>query len=327
MLVFAGLHFYTLYSLNTSFALALKDSVLSNLILGLLCWLISNNLSYYRPKGNKYIYVVIWCLILSALYVAIIRYVIISSFKVGFLDEKILNFSLPIRYAFCFLLIGCMTAISILFYNQQEKQELEQRKNEAEKLTKEAELSSLREKLQPHFLFNSLNSISALTLSKPTEARKMTQQLSDFLRGTLRQDDALTSLKSELAHLELYLEIEKVRFGNRLNTIIKTDEESLRKFIPPMLLQPVVENAIKFGLYDTLEAVNINIQTKFKQPNLEISISNPFDAQTAHPNKGTGFGLNSIKRRLALLFSRNDLLKTSITENQFITTILIPQTS
>jgi len=220
-----------------------------------------------------------------------------------------------------------MSAISILYYNQQDQQELIERKNEAEKLTKDAELSSLREKLQPHFLFNSLNSISALTLSKPQEARKMVQQLSDFLRGTIKKNDDFTSLQLELDHLALYLEIEKVRFGNRLNTQILNDKASLQKMIPPMLLQPIVENAIKFGLYDTLESVTIQIEATFENPYLKINITNPFDPETAHPNKGTGFGLNSTQRRLALLYSRPDLLNTSTAENTFTTTILIPQTS
>ncbi len=240
-------------------------------------------------------------------------------------SEAFIQNSLSIRYIFAFLLIGCMAVISILWYNQQEQQELERRKSEAEQLTKEAELYSLREKLQPHFLFNSLNSISALTLSKPEEARRMVHQLSDFLRGTLRKDDTLSSLESELEHLKLYLEIEKVRFGNRLKTEIEADEEALQKTIPPMILQPVVENAIKFGLYDTLEQVTISIKAFYKNKHLLLEVSNPYDSATAHPNKGTGFGLVSINRRLDLLYNRNDLLDTQSKDNHFITSIKIPQ--
>ncbi|OAQ41645.1 hypothetical protein A5893_00605 [Pedobacter psychrophilus] len=327
LIILGSLQYYTLLSLGISENVALKDSVVSNAILGLVCWIISNVFYYYRPKGTKYIYVIVLCLILSAKYAAIIRYSFFKLISNDLIYQNIIITSLPIRFAFCFLLIGCMSAISILYYNQQDHQELIERKNEAEKLTRDAELSSLREKLQPHFLFNSLNSISALTLSKPQEARKMVQQLSDFLRGTIKKNDDLTNLQSELEHLDLYLEIEKVRFGNRLNTQILNDGESLLKLIPPMLLQPIVENAIKFGLYDTLDNVTIQIVTSFENPYLKINISNPFDPETAHPNKGTGFGLNSTQRRLALLYSRTDLLKTSITKNTFTTTILIPQTT
>ena len=327
LMILGCLQYYTLISLNISANVALKDCVVSNLILGLTCWIVSNTFYYYRPKGTKYIYVIILCLVLSIIYTVIIRYLFFSLFNNDFAYYDLINYSLPIRFTFCFLLIGCMSAISILYYNQQDQQELIERKNEAEKLTKDAELSSLREKLQPHFLFNSLNSISALTLSKPQEARKMVQQLSDFLRGTIKKNDDFTSLQLELDHLALYLEIEKVRFGNRLNTQILNDKASLQKMIPPMLLQPIVENAIKFGLYDTLESVTIQIEATFENPYLKINITNPFDPETAHPNKGTGFGLNSTQRRLALLYSRPDLLNTSTAENTFTTTILIPQTS
>src|SRR5690606_35869240 len=117
-------------------------------------------------------------------------------------------------------------------------------------LLRSAELAKLRQQLQPHFLFNSLNSISALAGSKPEEARKMVHQLSEFLRGTLHKDEqTLVPFSDELRHLQLYLDIEKVRFGNRLKTEIDTHETCLNLKLPSLILQPVVENAIKFGLY------------------------------------------------------------------------------
>jgi len=97
--------------------------------------------------------------------------------------------------------------------------------------------------------------------------------------------------------------------------------------MPPMLLQPIVENAIKFGLYDTTESITISITGKVQDSSLEILVQNPFDPETSYPKQGTGFGLNSVKRRLYLLFGRNDLLDTSATENIFTTTVKIPQTA
>ena len=154
-----------------------------------------------------------------------------------------------IRLGIAFLLIGCMAVICVLWYTQEEEQENRQRKNDAEKLSRDAELYKLSQQLQPHFLFNSLNSISALIGSNPAQARKMIHQLSDFLRTTLRkEEEQWVKMEEELQSLELYLEIEKVRFGHRLSTSIVKDEKSGQMLIPPMLLQPVVENAIKFGL-------------------------------------------------------------------------------
>src|SRR5690606_14447843 len=129
----------------------------------------------------------------------------------------------------------------------------EKRTKTAQELAREAELSKLRQQLQPHFLFNSLNSISALAGTRPEEARKMIHQLSDFFRSTLKKESQkLIPFSEELEHLTLYLEIEKVRFGHRLRTDVTCSNEALMYRIPPLLLQPIVENAIKFGLYDTL---------------------------------------------------------------------------
>jgi LytS/YehU family sensor histidine kinase len=216
--------------------------------------------------------------------------------------------------------------ISWIIYSYEEQQRNEKRKTEAEKLTREAELFKLRKQLHPHFLFNSLNSISALTGSRPEEARRMVQQLADFLRGTLKNEEELqVTLEEELRLLQLYLDIEKVRFGHRLDTSIEKDETCLTAQIPQLLLQPIVENAIKFGLYDTTENVLIKLVAKREDHILSVSVQNPFDASTSSSQKGTGFGLSSIARRLHLLYGRNDLLETKTEGNTFITTVKIPQ--
>jgi LytS/YehU family sensor histidine kinase len=116
-----------------------------------------------------------------------------------------------------------------------------------------------------------------------------------------------------------------VRFGYRLQTDINYEEETLPMKLPSMLLQPLVENAIKFGLYDTIGEVTILILAKKVNDQLEVRVQNPFDESTSTPLKGTGFGLASIKRRLYLLFSRYDLLEIKKDTQQFITIITIPQ--
>lgn len=213
-----------------------------------------------------------------------------------------------------------------MWNNLQEQKAQEKRRTDAEQLVKDAELARLRQQLQPHFLFNSLNSISALAGSKPNEARKMIQQLSDFLRGTLKKDDQQTvSLHEEIEHLKLYLEIEKVRFGHCLQVEINMECENKNVSLPPLLLQPIVENAIKFGLYDTIEDITISISCHFENNYLHIQIKNPFDSDTQQANEGTGFGLSSVQRRLFLLYARNDLMTTEKNNNQFITSLKIPQ--
>jgi LytS/YehU family sensor histidine kinase len=234
--------------------------------------------------------------------------------------------SLFIRGLYSWLMITLISAMTWLWFAMREQTEHNNRNMATEKLAREAELSNLRQQLQPHFLFNSLNSISALAGSKPEEARKMIHQLSDFFRGTLKKDDQqLVTMSEELEHLSLYLEIEKVRFGHRLKTEIECNDTATHMKIPTLLLQPVVENAIKFGLYDTLEETIIKIKAEPERNYLKISVENPFDPATTQPLRGTGFGLNSIQRRLYLLYARNDLLTTSQSGQIFSTIIKIPQ--
>src|SRR5690606_25682288 len=139
-----------------------------------------------------------------------------------------------------------------IWNSQKNQNEQEKRRTDAEKLARDAELYNLRQQIQPHFLFNSLNSIVALIGRQPERAKEMVFQLSDFLRGTLRKDDQqLIPLQEEMEHLQLYSEIEKVRFGHRLDIHIDVPEEALKASLPAMIVQPLLENAIKYGLYDT----------------------------------------------------------------------------
>jgi LytS/YehU family sensor histidine kinase len=154
----------------------------------------------------------------------------------------------------------------------------------------------------------------------------MVQQLSDFLRGTLKKEETQwVNLQEELQYLQLYLDIEQVRFGNRLSTETTVGEDTTSMKLPALLLQPIVENAIKFGLYDTTGETVIRLATSRQKADLVIMVSNPFDPETSSPKQGTGFGLKSVQRRLYLLFARTDLLATEVKGNIFTTIVRIPQ--
>ncbi len=307
---------------------AIIDSLICNALLLLACLLIMHTLRYYLPRGQQYINIFSICIFLSILWLILSKWLLKLSLGhyPGYTD--MLHQSLSIRFSIGFLLLGCITMISILWYNQQEQKEKDTRKTDAEKLAKEAELFKLRQQLQPHFLFNSLNSINALIGSRPEEARKMVQQLSDFLRGTIKKEETQwVTLQEELQYLQLYLDIEKVRFGNRLATDINIDENTQSMKLPALLLQPIVENAIKFGLYDTTGETIIRLFASREENNLVIRVMNPFDPETSSPKQGIGFGLKSVQRRLYLLFARTDLLSTEAKENTFITVVKIPETT
>jgi two-component system, LytTR family, sensor kinase len=321
----ALLHAYTLNWFGFDWKVATLDSAVSNLLLLGKALLITVTLQFYIPQKNRYGYLLGLSSILTILWYFVSRAILfILNDNEGY--QNFFSQSAPIRLTIAFLVTSCVILISVLWYTLQDQREIEQRKAETEKLSKEAELYKLRQQLQPHFLFNSLNSINALIGSQPQKARTMIQQLSDFLRGTLRKEDnQWISLEEELQHLQLYLDIEKVRFGHRLSTQINNETDGVKLLLPAMLLQPVVENAIKFGLYDTTGDITISIEAFKDDGNLVLQVKNPFDPETASPKKGTGFGLSSVQRRLYLLFARNDLLQTQVNAQLFITTIKIPQ--
>lgn len=315
-----------LFRSDFTVSISITDSIITNSLLAATCVLVSNNLKYYLPQQERYWYIFILSVIMSGICTAISSWLLVFLTRTSAEYSLFLTKSLPVRFVIAFLLIACMAMISVVWYTFEEQKENEKRKNETGRLTKEAELYKLRQQLQPHFLFNSLNSISALIVSRPEQARTMIHQLSDFLRSTLKKEEQQwTSLADEFQYLELYLAIEKVRFGHRLNTIIESDENSRRMKLPNMLLQPVVENAIKFGLYDTMGEVLIRIHAAATGNQLTISVQNPFDLDTALTMQGTGFGLSSIQKRLQLVFARHDLLTTSAEGDIFTTVIIIPQ--
>jgi len=325
-LIWLELHVYVLHSLGFSWQTSVIDSLVNNSFLALACFIISVTLRWYQPRKSNSLVLIAWVVVLAVKCVWLTNFVLQKVFAADASYLSMFDKSILIRFSIALLVITWVALVRWIYNNIKEKQESEERKIDAEKLLKEAELTGLRQQLQPHFLFNSLNSISALAGTKPEESRKMIQQLSDFLRGTLKKDDQqMRPLKDELSHLQLYLDIEKVRFGHRLSTEINCDEESLKLQLPPLLLQPLVENAIKFGLYDTIGNITVTIAAKKEGKYLVVTITNPFDPETAQPKQGTGFGLSSVQRRLYLIFSRNDLLKTSNQSKIFTTTVKIPQ--
>ncbi len=315
-----------IHRLGFTWQIAAIDATISNIIFALAGFVTQSTYKFYSPGNENRLFRLLYGIALSVICIWLIEFSLSSIFSNNNSYILFLEKSSLIRALFALLMISFITIISWLFYYIDEKQKSNQRKSEAEILLRAAELASLRQQLQPHFLFNSLNSISALAGSKPDEARKMIQLLSDFLRGTLKKDDEnLIQLKDEIAHLNLYLEIEKVRFGYRLNTNIKVDENCFDLKLPSLLLQPVVENAIKFGLYNTIEPVEIAIKATLSNKLLLIEISNPYDENESTMNKGKGFGLNSLHRRLQLIYNRKDLVEIIKDGKLFLTRIKIPQ--
>lgn len=326
--VFSAVHGFIMhYWLGVAGPNAWMDANIHNILLFIAVAAITQMQAYYRPVRMRYVYVAILTTVIAGLWLLLTLVILRAIFPADGVYLQWLSDTAPVRFALGWLLLMGTGFLSFFLYEMEDQRQALARKDAAEKLAREAELYKLRQQLQPHFLFNSLNSINALVSIRPEEARQMIQQLSDFLRGTLkREDQSWIPLREELQYLQLYLDIEQVRFRHRLSTEVVTDPGAGEFHIPPMLLQPAVENAIKFGLYDTTDAICIRIHAWTERDVLFVSITNPFDTDMpAADRKGTGFGLNSISRRLYLLFARQDLLETKTEGNIFTTLIKVPQ--
>ena len=235
-----------------------------------------------------------------------------------------LNDTMVVRILAGLLLYAIMLAVFYLLINNQNLKERKAREEVLQNLLHESELNSLRAQIKPHFLFNSLNSISSLTVTNPEKAQEMVINLSEFMRYSLSfSDNKMSTLKQELYHLRLYLEIEKVRFGGRLAVDESMEDGILDWPLPPMILQPLVENAVKHGVYDTPGQSFVRILGKQSDKWLEITVINNFDP--AIPGKrGTGTGLANVMKRMQMVYGMTNLAKISKTENTFEVKLKFP---
>ncbi len=325
----AALVFLILYIYNPlapNHAIVLKDSILS-FLLSLSCiWLSYLFVHSYPTPVAITFYAIAIAVLLSGL-CAWLNYEVLQFWLVPHSTDYAQWFHGTFAIKWCFLSFAHIAA-ALFTAAEKRSTSLEhklQLQSDASVLLRDAELFKLRQQLQPHFLYNSLNSIAALMHTQPEKAQEMISLLSDFLRNSVKREanDSI-SLKEELSYLRNYLAIESIRFGDRLSIHYEGNMEAEAE-LPPLLLQPLLENAIKYGLYGTIGNVEIRIGIHLKDNYLHINIRNPFDEDAA-AHKGTGFGLEGIRRRLYLLYGRADLLESTKEQNLFITQLKIPQT-
>jgi len=224
-----------------------------------------------------------------------------------------------------FYFLFVVFAYYLIDYSRELDEKNENQKN-LELAVQEAELKALKSQINPHFLFNSLNSISYLTLSEPDKAHSMILKLSDYLRYSIsNSQNKMVKFSDELKNINRYLEIEKIRFGARLNYVVNMNSELSDLLIPNMILQPLYENAIKYGVHESLEPITIQTSCKFFEGFLLLEISNNFDLDSYTTKKGEGVGLENIKERLFLTYRQDNLLQVEKKQNIFFVRLSIPQ--
>ena len=226
-------------------------------------------------------------------------------------------------FGFGVLLYLLSLAVSYVIAAFEASRDAERRGLRGQVLAREAELRSLRAQIDPHFLFNSLHSISALTTIDPIGARRMCLMLADFLRDSLALgSEARIPLARELSLVERFLSIERVRFGDRLQMEVEPDGAGAC-LVPPLLLQPIIENAVTHGVAHVLEGGTIRVAASRSGSTLSIVIENPCDPQRPR-GRGAGLGLANVRARLQALHGAEGRLTAAEREGLWRVDISMP---
>jgi len=316
------------FGLKVNLQNALIDNITFNLLLfglGLSFWYSARYISFETNTISKILIShLIGGIFTSIIWCAIGYYIIFSVFNPENDYVAFFYSTLPWRFLIGILFYFLITAFYYVVIYYTSYQERIIKEAELKNLITEAELKSLKFQINPHFIFNSLNSMSALTTINPEKARGMILKLAEFLRYTLANSEKQKSkLSEELRNIRLYLEIEKIRFEDKFEFTEEVDPVCKNVLVPSMILQPLFENAIKHAVYESLGKVTLKLTCMCKNEFMQIIVENNFESGETQ-KKGTGVGLNNIRNRLGLIYSRKDLLEVKKEENLFTVILYIP---
>lgn len=222
------------------------------------------------------------------------------------------------------LLYLLATLFHYLLIAAEDAQRVERREMEVRMLAREAELKALKAQLDPHFLFNSLNSISSLCGSNPASARTLTTLLAEYLRKSLRIGNAESiTLSEELELASSYLAVERIRFGPRLEVVQNVDERVRGYRVPPLLLQPLVENAVTHGVGHLIEGGVVQIDAKRDADHVLISVENRCDPDRP-ASSGEGIGLANTRRRIQTFYGGSAKIEVLAEPERFRVAMTLP---
>jgi two-component system, LytTR family, sensor histidine kinase AlgZ len=230
----------------------------------------------------------------------------------------------PLAFAGGALAFVGMCAVNYALSAADEGRVAAQRALHADIAARDAELRALRSQVNPHFLFNCLHSISALVPSDPEGARRMCLELADFFRDSLRAGSRpRVPMDTEAALVRRYLDIERVRFGDRLQVDISLDPEAADALVPPLLLQPLAENAVRHGIATIVDGGAISIAIAREGDRIHMRVDNAFDPDGRRP--GTGMGLTNVRARLETSFGDRAYMRVDATDSRFRVSISLPR--
>lgn len=266
--------------------------------------------------------IAVWGLLGSGWVVVLERALTFTAFRTRVLAKA------PLMIGVGFILYGLTAAVHYLIMTFEASKESEQRELQSRIFAQEAELKALRAQINPHFLFNSLNSISALATNNPTAVRTMTLKLADFLRKSLRLGaQELIRLEEEISMSLNYLEIEQIRYGSRLRIVQKTEDVCRDCLVPPLILQPLIENSVVHGIAHLLDGGTITLEAEWRGSVLHVHIDNPIDPDRPRSRKG-GVGLDNVTKRLRAIYKNDAQLQIDERDGAYRIDLWLPaQTS
>ncbi len=229
-----------------------------------------------------------------------------------------------LNYGLIGLQLSLLVLLHYLYFALDKARQLEKEALHQKLLVSQAELQTLRATAHPHFLFNSLNTLANVTLKDADKAHRLCHLLADFLRYSVAYNKQETvTLRDELEHIQNYLGIERERFGERLHTEFCTEDDVLDVELPPLILFPVVENAIKHGIDSLIEGGTVTITARKNGANLLIKVSNPVD-ELGQKARGTGHGLASLEQRLKNRYGERARIQREKAQGSFAVSLYLP---
>lgn len=315
-------------NLGFSIKIALAEGLLGSVLFGLLGLIVWYPTTYIPVRKESPVYS-----ISAHVAAGVIIIVLWLSVTVGILravfneDAAYMEYLTGSIFMRAFIGVMVYLVLVLIYYLVSYARSLRDRARAEQKLrtlVRESELNMLKSQINPHFLFNSLNSISSLIMTSPEEAREMVIRLSDFLRYSLKhRETEFVSLDEELVRMKDYLSIEKIRFGEKLHYQLSASRECKQLRVPTMILQPLIENAIKHGVYESLEPVSIVFNCNMANGFLKLELKNDYDPDQPS-RRGTGVGLQNVSDRIRLAYEGKGTVTSSSSNGVFVVTLSIP---
>jgi sensor histidine kinase YesM len=322
----------TIETINYTFFIAGKFSIslfwtlISYAIVGIFCThffrVILKRRNFFEQKRIRIWIVAFFSTLIISATICLVNFlpaaisdfhIFIKSITIIYVIGMLINWS---RYA------GVWVIIYFMYKILEQNNIIQREKLVIENLAKTTELELLKLQLNPHFLFNALNSIKALVVIDPEQSRNAIVKLSELLRFTLQYGkESLIPLNDELQEVNKYLELEQMRFGSRLTVTINSEENTLSQTIPPAIILTLVENAIKHGIAKQIGDASIAVTTFLQKEKLVVKVTN---SGIYEPTNNTGIGLKHINKRLEEIFNGKALFTIEQQSDIVVATVKIP---